>query len=104
MAFRVSVCYGRPDDPEVFDDHYERVHIPLAKAVPGLVDFTWGKVASLDGSPPPYYAIASLYFADAAALKAGLRSAEMKAAAADVPTFASGGVTMFTQDETSVLS
>jgi uncharacterized protein (TIGR02118 family) len=104
MAFRVCVCYGHPDDPAAFDDYYERVHVPLARAVPGLVDFTWGKVSTLDGSAPPYYAIASLYFADADSLNTGLRSVEMAAAAADVPKFAPGGVTMFKQEERSVLS
>ncbi len=102
MTVRVAVCYGHPSDPEAFDEYYERVHIPLANAVPGLTEFTWGKASSLDGSQPPYYAVANLFFADAAALQAGLGSPEMTAAAGDVPNFASGGVTMFVQDEVSV--
>lgn len=102
MTIRVAVCYGHPTDPDAFDEYYERVHIPLANAVPGLVDFTWGKVRALDGSTAPYYAVASLYFADRESLKAGLTSAEMAKAGADVANFATGGVTMFTHDETSV--
>ncbi len=104
MTFRVAVCYGVPEDPTAFDEHYTSIHIPLANAVPGLVDFTWGKVSSMDGSEPPYYAVASLYFADAASLRAGLSSPEMAAAGKDVANFASGGVTMFTQEEQSVRS
>ncbi|MGW0038946.1 EthD family reductase [Gordonia sp. NPDC003376] len=102
MTIRVSVCYGQPADPAAFDEYYARVHIPLANAIPGLQEFTWGPVASLDGSTPPYYAVANLFFADADALKAGLQSAEMGAAAADVANFADGGATMFTQEEVSV--
>ncbi|OBB99577.1 EthD family reductase [Gordonia sp. 852002-50395_SCH5434458] len=104
MSIRVCVCYGQPTNPADFDEHYEKVHIPLAKAVPGLTDYTWGKVSSMDASDPPYFAIASLYFADEASMKSGLRSEEMKAAAADVANFATGGVTMFVQNEESVLS
>jgi uncharacterized protein (TIGR02118 family) len=102
MSFRVAVCYKKPRDPAAFDDYYEAVHVPLANKVPGLSEFTWGKVSSLDGSEPPYYAIASLYFPDEVALKAGLSSEEMKVAGKDVRNFADGGVTMFTQEERSV--
>jgi uncharacterized protein (TIGR02118 family) len=102
MSFRVAVCYGKPEDAAAFDEHYTSVHVPLAKVVPGLTEFTWGKVGSMDGSEPPYYAVANLYFADEASLKAGLASPEMTAAGKDLPNFASGGVTMFTQEEVSV--
>ncbi|MBJ7352182.1 MAG: EthD family reductase, partial [Rhodococcus sp.] len=53
MSVRVAVCYGMPEDPAAFDRHYAEVHVPLARAVPGLVDFTWGTLDSLDDSPPP---------------------------------------------------
>lgn len=102
MTFRVAVCYGAPHDTETFDEHYTTVHIPLAHKVPGLRDFTWGKVQSVDGSTPPYYAVANLYFADAAALEAVMKSPEMRAAGKDLRNFATGGVTMFTQEEQSV--
>ncbi|KZF06287.1 ethyl tert-butyl ether degradation protein EthD [Rhodococcus sp. EPR-157] len=103
MSIRVAVCYGAPEDPDAFDRHYADVHVPLARAVPGLVDFTWGTLDSLDDAPPPYYAIASLFFADEASLKAGLASTEMKAAGKDLRNFATGGAVMFTQTERSVL-
>ncbi|PYE15915.1 uncharacterized protein (TIGR02118 family) [Williamsia limnetica] len=102
MSFRLAVCYGTPKDPSAFDEHYVNVHVPLADKVPGLTDYTWGKVASVDGSVPPYYAIANLCFPDEAALKAGMASDEMKAAGKDLRNFADGGVTMFTQEERSV--
>ncbi|WP_072802774.1 EthD family reductase [Rhodococcoides yunnanense] len=102
MTFRVAVCYGKPDDQAAFDEYYTSVHVPLAAVVPGLTEFTWGKVTSMDGSEPPYYAIANLYFADEDSLKAGLSSPEMKAAGKDLRNFATGGVTMFTQEEVRV--
>ncbi|WP_330254232.1 EthD family reductase [Nocardia sp. NBC_00565] len=102
MTFRIAVCYGKPENPAEFDEHYTSVHIPLTRAVPGLTEFTWGKAASVDGSEPPYYAVANLYFADEQALKAGMVSPEMRAAGKDLRNFATGGVTMFTQEEQSV--
>lgn len=102
MSFRVAVCYNKPKDPAAFDDYYEAVHVPLANKIPGLNEITWGKVSSLDGSEPPYYAIGNLYFPDEAALKVGLSSEEMKVAGKDVRNFADGGVTIFTQEERPV--
>ncbi|MFD6163463.1 EthD family reductase [Nocardia sp. NPDC060256] len=102
MTFRIAVCYGKPENPEAFDEYYTSVHIPLARAVPGLTEFTWGKVTSVDDSEPPCYMVASLYFTDEQALKAGMSSPEMLAAGKDLRNFATGGVSMFTQEEQSV--
>lgn len=102
MSFRIAVCYGHPDDPAAFDKYYRETHIPLAQKVPGLSGLSWGKCSSLDGTQAAYYSVASLYFPDADALQRGLRSEEMKVAGKDVRNFATGGVTMFTQEEESV--
>jgi uncharacterized protein (TIGR02118 family) len=92
---KLIVAYGPPDDPAAFDEHYRSTHAPLARAVPGLRRFDAGKVlGTTDGSPAPYYLIAELFFDDAEALQSGMGSPEGQAAAADVGTFASGGVTM----------
>ena len=102
MSLKVVVCYGHPDDPEAFDAYYRDTHMPLARKIPGLSDFTWGKCSALDGGTPPYYAVASLVFPDAATMKSGLQSEEMKQAGKDVRNFATGGVTMYVQEEESV--
>lgn len=102
MTVRLSICYGTPDDPAAFAHHYTSVHIPLADAVPGLIEFTWGTVDSLDGSTPPYHAVANMYFDDADSLAVAVGSPEMRAAGRDLRNFATGGVTMFTQEEIPV--
>ena len=33
---RFIVLWGAPDDPEAFNRHYQEVHIPLARKLPGL--------------------------------------------------------------------
>ncbi|QBJ96079.1 EthD family reductase [Rhodococcus sp. ABRD24] len=102
MGCKVVVCYGHPEDPEAFEAHYRSIHMPLARRVPGLSDYTWGKCRALDGGSPAYHSIASLCFPDAETMHAGLASAEMREAGRDVRNFATGGVTMFTLEEESV--
>jgi uncharacterized protein (TIGR02118 family) len=91
----LTVCYGHPANPAVFDDYYMSTHKPLAEKIPNLLSYTIRHCASLDASAPPYFLIAELAFESAAALGAGLSSPEGDAAVADVPNFADGGVTMF---------
>jgi uncharacterized protein (TIGR02118 family) len=91
----VTVLYGHPTDPDAFDAYYRDTHAPLVEAISVLKGFTARKVASLDENPPPYHLIAELSFDSAEDLQAGMGSAEGQAAAADVPHFATGGVTMF---------
>ncbi|WFR73469.1 EthD family reductase [Prescottella defluvii] len=102
MGCKVVVCYGHPEDSDAFDAHYRDVHIPLARRIPGLSGYSWGKCRALDGGSPAFYAIASLCFPDAETMRAGLGSVEMKDAGRDVRNFATGGVTMYAQEEQSV--
>ena len=95
MAAKLVVLYGAPDDPAAFDAHYTGTHAPLAQEVPGLRRFDHGHVLSgADGSEPPYYYLAELYFDDADSLARGLASSEGQAAAVDVANFATGGATL----------
>jgi uncharacterized protein (TIGR02118 family) len=92
---KLVVAYGHPDDPAAFDEHYAGTHRGLAEKVPNLQRFEAGKVLSTaDGTPAPYYLIAELLFDDSETLQAAMGSPEAQAAAADVPTFATGGATM----------
>jgi uncharacterized protein (TIGR02118 family) len=91
----LTVCYGHPADPAAFDAYYTSTHAPLAEKIPDMASFTHRHCASLDGSQPPYYLIAELSFASQEAMGAALASPEAQAATADVPNFASGGVTIF---------
>ena len=92
---KLVVCYGTPDDPAAFDEHYSSTHAPLAEKIPTLRRFEAGKVLGTpDGSPAPYYLLAELWFDDAEALQAAMSSPEGQAAGNDVPTFATGGATM----------
>lgn len=100
---RLTVLYGHPVDPQEFDRYYREVHLPLASKMQGLTGWTIGKCASVEPSqPPPYYLIVGLYAESRAAMEAILASPAGQAAVADVPNFATGGVT-FVYDEEEVL-
>lgn len=101
--YRLTVLYGHPTDPAEFDRYYHEVHIPLAKRMKGLKGWTIGKCEpATPGEKPPYYMIVGLYTDTRAALDAILASPEGQATIADVPKFATGGVT-FLFDEEAVL-
>lgn len=90
---RLLVLYGHPKDPEAFDRHYEEVHIPIAKKMKGLKKWTIGKVEGTpDGSLSPFYYIADLYMESREEFEQLLASPEGRAAVADVPNYATGGV------------
>lgn len=92
---KLVVAYGHPEDPAAFDEYYAGTHIPLVDKIPNLQRFESGKVVGTpDGSPPPFYYLAELFFDDADQLQASLGSPEGQAAAADVEAFASGGATV----------
>ena len=91
----LTVCYGHPTDPAAFDAHYTSTHVPLAEKIPGMSSYTYRHTASLDGTQPPYYLIAELSYPSEEVFGAATQSPESQAARADVPNFATGGVTMF---------
>ena len=99
--YRLTVLYGHPKNPAEFDRYYHEVHIPLAKKMKGLTGWTIGKCNSDDpDTDPVYYLIVSLYAESADAMQAILDSPEGQDTVADVPKFATGGVTfLFSEEE-----
>ena len=102
MTYQLIVLYHQPEDPAAFDRHYEATHAPLATAIPGLRHFSVCRPApGPDGSPPKEHLVAVLQFDDHAAFGAGMGSEAGRAAASDIGSFATGGVTMLSGEVTS---
>lgn len=98
--YQIVACYGQPTDTEAFDTYYASTHVPLAKKLPGLVDYITVKcVSALPGEGVPYYMVATATFNSERDVKAALESPEMDAAKADVANFATGGGALYIGDE-----
>jgi uncharacterized protein (TIGR02118 family) len=86
MTARFLVLYEAPRDVQAFQRHYHDVHLPLARALPGLRRYTLGRdIRSIRGDGP-FYLIADLEWDDMAALQAAFASPEGRAASADMAT------------------
>ncbi|MBN8940731.1 MAG: EthD family reductase [Rhizobiales bacterium] len=100
---RLVVMYKTPKDTAAFDTYYFEKHVPIAKKIPGLgkYEVSQGPVGTPAGASG-FHLIATLHFQDVAAIQKAFASPEGRAAAADVQTFATGGVDMFLFDNREV--
>lgn len=81
-----------PADPVSYDDYYYRVHLPIARRIPGVRQIRLGRIRKMnDASQPPLHLVSEVYFDDMSSLEAALDSSEMAAALADLPNFAADG-------------
>jgi uncharacterized protein (TIGR02118 family) len=92
---RLVVMYRTPQDAAAFDAYYFATHVTIAKQIPGLrkYEVSRGTVGTPAG-PSGYHLIATLHFDDIPAIGAAFASPQGQATAADVATFATGGVEM----------
>jgi len=92
---KLIALYKMPEEKAAFDSHYDKVHTPLVKKMPGLKKL---EVARITGAPigePKHYLIAEMYFESQDAMNDALASAEGKATAKDLMSFAAPLVSMF---------
>jgi len=92
--YKLIAFFTRPENVEEFDRHYDEVHAPLMRKVPGLQKMLVSRNLRAFTGDAPYYLIAEMHFADKDAFKAAMGSEENKAAGKDVMSFAGNLVTM----------
>lgn len=100
MATAIAL-YNAPVDPAAFDAYYASTHVPLAKRLPGLRSYEVSSGTIMTpGGVAPYHLVGVLRFDSMDDLLAALASPEGEAVVADLPKFATGGVSvMFFDDE-----
>jgi uncharacterized protein (TIGR02118 family) len=92
---RLLVLYNEPKDPAHFRKYYVETHLPLASKMLGVKAASYSfDVKLLGPGKAPYFCVFEADFENEAALMSALGSKEGQAVAADVPNYASGGVTM----------
>jgi len=90
----VMALYGTPIDPDHFRDYYINTHLHLAAKLPGLRSMHYSFAVETLGEGPHYFCTWVGQFDDAAAMGAAMASPAGQALAADIPNYASGGVTL----------
>ena len=90
---KVVVIYPRPTDVDSFEKAYLEEHVPLVGGkIKGLTKFAATKVlGTADGSTPPFYRIAELYFPSMEALQESMASPGTQEAAAHAFAISTGG-------------
>lgn len=94
-VLKLSVFYGPPSDPAAFEAYYHGTHLPLvAEAPPPVRAEASIGLPGPDGSPPPYHRLFEAWFDGPEHLAAVTGSPAWQRVVADVPNFATGGVTV----------
>lgn len=94
LTKKLIAIYRKPDDEAAFLKHYEEVHSPLVRSVPGLQRLVVNRVSQSLMGPDGPFMIAEMHFADDQAFADAMRSPENKAAGKDLAGFANGLVTL----------
>src|SRR5207247_5639707 len=101
----VIVLYNQPKDTAAFEKYYAEKHVPLFASHAQEIGVTRVELvkfpATIDGQRPTLYRMADLRWESRAALERGIATAGFKAVAADLPTFATGGVTVLIGQKTN---
>jgi len=94
-GIKLTVLSGQPKSAEDFEKYYFGTHMPLFTAVKGIPRSELAKgMPKADGSPPAFYRIFEAWFDSPEQMKAVTSTPEWKKVGADLPNFATGGVTI----------
>jgi uncharacterized protein (TIGR02118 family) len=105
VPWAVIVLYNQPKDTTAFEKYYAEKHVPLFASHAQEIGVTRVELvkfpATIDGQRPALYRMADLRWESRAALEKGIATAGFKAVAADLPNFATGGVTVLIGQKTN---
>lgn len=91
---KLIAYYKEPEDKLDFDKKYFDEHLPFATKMPGLLKAEVSKLKGIGEAGSKYYMQADMYFENTDSLNSAMMSAEGKAAAKNLMSFAKDIVTM----------
>lgn len=95
--YKLIALYKKPEDEEAFMEHYENVHTPIVKSIPGLKELIVNRVTGTPmGGDPAYFMVVEMVYENKEDFKKGMSSAENMQAGKDLGNFAKGLVTLVT--------
>jgi len=92
---KLIALFKRPADPESFDRHFQSVHLPLVRNIPGLRNLEILRVTGAPIGESPYHLMAELSFDSRDAMDAAFATPAGRAVARDLVGFAAPVVTVF---------
>ncbi len=95
---KLVALFKKPPEMNSFDEHYNNLHIPLVKKMPGMKRLEVSKVTGAPLAIPQFYLMAEMCFENKKSLDAAMMSPEGIAAAKDLMSFAKDIVQMFFTD------
>lgn len=94
MSVKLIAIYQQPEDEQTFASHYNEVHTPIVRSIPGLQELIVNRRSKhLMGDHDPYM-IVEMAFADQASFSAAMKSEENQKAGQDLKNFADGIVSL----------
>ena len=93
MPAKILVLFGKPQNPQQFDEQYWKEHVPIAKQMPGLKKYTVNKVVAAPRGEPAFYQVVELEFDNMENLKKALDSQAGKDSGRHAVKMATGGIT-----------
>lgn len=96
---KLIALYKQPEDQQAFDEHYENVHTPITKKIPGLRKMEVTKIVGSPAGKSDYYLLCEMYYDDHESLKQAMKTDESKASGKDLMSFAGDIVTMMIGEE-----
>ncbi len=92
--YKFFALYKKPEDVPAFLEHYENVHAPLARKIPGLKKLVVNRITgNAFGGDAPYFLIAEMQFETREDFATAMRSDENRATGKDAMQFAKGLIT-----------
>ncbi len=92
----LMAIYGQPRDPAAFRHHYETVHLPLVRQLPGLRTCTHSYAVGSFVPDENVFCVFQALFDSPEALTAAMQSEAGARLAADGPNYATGGMRLLT--------
>jgi uncharacterized protein (TIGR02118 family) len=82
---KMIMMWKRPEDSRAFEEHYFRVHVPLAKNLPGLQKYevSIGSIVTRSGPSAETHLVAILHFESMDAIKQAFATPAGEACAQD---------------------
>ena len=100
IMYKVTLLYGRPDDPEEFERYYPTTHAAVSDGVAGRAVRAekWKVLPVGPAGPAPYYRISELWFDTREDLEITMTSQAMRRSLEDLHSFATGGTVILTSE------